>query len=83
MTHTFDLRVRSLTRSDLASFARAATGRPLLSIQPIDVPGAGAPASYRVVVRHDEDSPDAATLVATLAWMLSAAGHLISVRPAS
>lgn len=82
-TFTYDLRVRDCTREQLASYARAAAPRPGVGIQPLDAPPGGAAGSYRVVVRPDAHGADAATTIAVLAWMLSAAGRLLSVRPRS
>jgi len=84
-TFTYDLRVRGCTRQQLVSYARTLTERPAVSIQPIDVPPsgstAGQTAGFRVVVRPGAHDVDAATIVAKLAWLLSAAGRLVSVRP--
>jgi hypothetical protein len=80
-TFTYDLRVRGCTRQQLVSYARTLTERPAVSIQPIDVPPTGQTAGYRVVVRTGAHDVDAATIVAKLAWLLSAAGRLVSVRP--
>jgi hypothetical protein len=79
-TFTYDLRVQGCTHRQLSAYARAVTGRPAISLQPVDAPAEG-PAAYRVVVRPAAHGTDAATTVATLAWMLRAAGRLISLRP--
>jgi hypothetical protein len=81
-TFTYDLRVQGCTHRRLTAYARAVTGRPAMSLQPVDAPSHG-PAAYRLVVRPDAHGTDAATTVASLAWMLRAAGHLISLRPRS
>ncbi|MEV8214772.1 hypothetical protein [Leifsonia sp. NPDC077715] len=79
-TFTYDLRVRGCTRRQLSAYARAVTGRPAMSIQPVDAPADG-PAAYRLVVRPAAHGLDAATTAASFAWMLKAAGRLISLRP--
>lgn len=79
-TFTYDLRVHGCTHRQLSSYARAVTGRPAMSIQPVDAPDDG-PGAYRLVVRPAAHGVDAATTVASLAWMLKAAGRLISLRP--
>ncbi len=81
-TFTYDLRVRGCTHRQLTAYARAVSGRPAMTIQPVDAPAEG-PAGYRVVVRPTAHGTDAATTVAAFAWMLDAAGHLISLRPRS
>ena len=79
-TFTYDLRVRGCTHRQLVAYARAVTGRPAMSIQPVDAPADG-PAAYRLVVRPAAHGTDAATTVASFAWLLKAAGRLISLRP--
>ena len=79
-TFTYDLRVQGCSHRQLSAYARAVTGRPAMSIQPVDAPADG-PAAYRLVVRPAAHGLDAATTVASFAWMLRAAGRLISLRP--
>jgi len=80
-TYSYDLRVRDCSRHRLAGFARTLAGAGTVSVQPVDAPADGATAAYRLVVRPGDHGTDAATIVATLAWMLSATGRLLSVRP--